>query len=85
MKHLWCASCDVVVKGQEKCPCGAALHKVVHDLDMVDLLMTTQALTGLLTAPADFDPYDWDIDALVEDMDRRDELMAEQAALTSVH
>jgi hypothetical protein len=80
VEHLWCAACDVVVNGKDPCACGDKPHKVPHPLDMVDLLVTAQYLAGLMDPPDDFDPYDWDADALAEDMQRRDELLAEVAA-----
>ncbi len=75
--HLWCPKCDVMAEGDgPDHSCGTKLHAVPHGVDMTELVLTAQAMTGLLSIPPGFDPSAWDLDAIQEDLDRRDELMA---------
>ncbi len=77
MSHLWCPRCDLIDPGKgPDHSCGMQLVTVPHDGDMTDLLMLAQALTGLVSTPQGFDRSKYDLDALQDDMDRRDELMA---------
>lgn len=82
--HLWCPSCDRIVVDPGVCACGSRPVAVAHGLDMVELLIAAQALTGLVTLPPGFDPDCWDIDALKTDIDARDEILAEIAATSGV-
>jgi hypothetical protein len=72
---MWCATCDKIVADTPACSCGADIYPVTHPLDMVELLITAQALHGLVTVPPGFESTRWDIDALQDDIDARDELM----------
>ena len=83
-QHLWCPACDAMVRDSDACACGGPLIRVVHDLDMVELLITAQALTGLVTVPPNFDGNRWDIDLIQADIDARDEAMSDVVAMREV-
>ena len=83
-RHLWCASCDAMIRDSDACACGGELIVVAHDLDMVELLITAQALTGLVTVPPNFEGNKWDIDLIQADIDARDEAMSEMVAMQEV-
>lgn len=80
MNHLWCPRCDVIVEA-ESCSCGTQAEKVTYGVDMTELLITAQALVGLVTIPDDFDGSKWDLATIQADLDRRDELAALAQAL----
>ena len=84
-QHLWCPGCDAMIRGSDACACGGPLIPVPHDLDMVELLITAQALTGLVTVPPNFEQNRWDIDLIQADIDERDEAMSEIVAMREVN
>jgi hypothetical protein len=73
-----------MVRDSDACSCGSQLIAVAHDLDMVELLITAQALTGLVTVPPNFEGNNWDIDLIQADIDARDEAMSEIVAMQEV-
>ncbi len=85
LQHLWCPGCDAMIRDSDACSCGVSLVRVAHDLDMVELLITAQALTGLVTVPPNFEPNRWNIDDIQADIDARDEAMSEFVAMQEVN
>jgi len=77
VSNLWCPRCDLMAKddGPDH-TCGTTLVEVPHDMDMTDLLMTAQAVAGLVSPPPGFVRGEWDMQDIQDDLDRRDELMA---------
>ena len=78
---MWCPRCDLIATDGKECACGSKLYKVAHAVDTTELLLTALTVSGLLSRPDGFDPSAWNLQAIQDDLDARDDIITAAEAL----